>query len=489
MNISLSAVEYHSAGLTNITMNVRKGEKIALLGANGSGKSTIMKLIAQEYIPDKGTLNIEHCWAGFQYVSQEASFEVATPFHLLKQEADSDLMLKWLDKLGFAADTSWLHKNFSEFSGGQKKAIQIAYGFMQQPDVILLDEPENHLDIVSRLRLVSLMNEFRGILLFVSHDRTIINEVATSIGYIEDGELQLFSKMSVEEVLIEKEHQRDSKRRRWISEEKSLEQLKKAVVILRQKALMVSQAAGSYRSRKNELEKRKKVQEENRGVMTTKKVEFTTTDPQKKNGKLIFELKDVSCSYEKPILKKVNCEVRFGERIALLGRNGCGKTTLLNLLFGSNPQEGIVKIGPSITFGWFSQSNDLDVTKSALQLIKESGVDHNNAPAFAAKILLDYGEATGAVSFLSGGQLSRLRVALMLASKPDCIILDEPTNNLDSETWEELTQAFAEFKGTLIVVSHDISFLSRLELERFWVVNKAKLVEYKTLDEAVEAID
>lgn len=486
MNLRIKNISLFS--LRGVDLNISKGEKVAILGANGSGKSTLLKVVAGLFQPDGGTVEATNCWAGITYVQQEPFFNESNPLSLAMELPKPSSLLKWMAKLGFVYDEDWLEKPFSELSGGQRKAVQLAFAFAQTPDIILLDEPENHLDIISRKRLVDIMENFKGILIFVSHDRTIVNRVSSSIAIIEDGKLESFSDMNVEDILIEKATRLAASQRRWITEEKALKQLRRAVEILKLKAKFNTKGAGVYRSRKRELEKRKAQQVENRPDLTEQRPKFRLDDPERKRGKLIFEMKDVSFSYETPILKKVTAEVRFGDRIGILGRNGSGKTTLLNLLDGLLPLEGIVRIGPSIKFGWFGQLSKLDNSKSALNLIEDSGVLSNASAAFAAKILLSYDEARGSISNLSGGQVSRLRVALMLNQNPDCVILDEPTNNLDQESWEELAQLFEEYKGTLIVVSHDESFIDRLDLQRFWVIKHTKLTEYLDFDKALENI-
>lgn len=486
MNINIKNISLFS--LRGITLNTIKGDKIAILGPNGSGKSTLLKVIAGVHTPDTGTVSISDCWAGCTYVQQEPQFTVETPMELAMKLDNPNNLLKWLAKLGFSYHDEWLEKPFSEMSGGQRKATQLAFAFAGKPDAILLDEPENHLDIISRQRLVEIMEGFKGILLFVSHDRGIINRVSGSVIVIEDGELEIFRDMNVEDILIEKATKLAAQERRWITEGKALKQLQKAVQILQLRAKFNTKGAGVYRARKRELEERKASQIENRPNTAERKPIFKLDSPERKSGKLIFEMKDVSFSYDKPIIRKFTTDVRFGDRIAILGRNGSGKTTLLGLLKDLIPMEGIVRIGPSIKFGWFNQISNLNNSKSAIDLIEDSGVLSGDSASFAAKILLSYQDARGPISNLSGGQLSRLRVALMLHQNPDCIILDEPTNNLDQESWEEIAQLFGEYNGTLIVVSHDESFLDRLELQRFFVIKNTKISEYLEFDKAMENV-
>lgn len=486
MNLKVKNISLFS--LRGINLSVGKGEKIAILGPNGSGKSTLLKIIAGLIQPDYGTVEITDCWAGCSYVYQDPTFSVQSPYELAMELPNPNSLQKWMAKLGFIYDDDWLEKPFCEMSGGQRKAVQLSFALAQTPDILLLDEPENHLDIVSRQKLIEVMENFKGILLFVSHDRTIINHISSSIAMIEDGELETFSDMNVEDILIEKATKLAASQRRWITEDKALKQLRRAVEILKLKAKFNTKGAGVYRSRKRELEKRKASQVENRPDLNERRPKFRLNDPEWKKGKMIFEMKDVSFSYESLILKKVTAEVRFGDRIAILGRNGSGKTTLLRLLQDLPPTEGISRIGASIKFGWFGQLSNFDNRKSALTLIEESGVLSSASAAFAARILLNYDEARGVISNLSGGQLSRLRVAIMLNQNPDCVILDEPTNNLDQESWEELVQLFEEYRGTLIVVSHDESFLDRLDLQRFWVIKNTKLTEYLDFSKALENI-
>jgi len=474
----------------DVSLTVHPNDRIAIIGENGVGKSTLMKILCGIEQPDSGKLICDD-WAGRSYSAQEPSFDSSqTILDVVATLGRPDECLKTMAKLGFKANKDeLLNFQVSSLSGGQRKILDIAYQLASSPAFFFIDEPENHLDIIARGELVEILKKYWGAVVFVSHDRYLINEVATKIVEIEDEQIRTVSG-TYESYIELRQQEIEADARRWEAEKKGIKRLENAVRILQLHARFNTKGAGVYRSRKRELEKRKAVHGEKPDA-DRDRIRLQSVTVDKKSGKQILVCEDLGFGYENatPLFKKVNLRLQFGERIALIGRNGTGKSSFLGIMKGMNqPSSGTCRIGNNIQVQYFDQVSPLESNLPALRVVEEElSCNEGVARSLLAKLLFEQNEMTLSVAALSGGQKSRLRMALLFAKNPEFVVLDEPTNNLDPTTWEILVEQLQDYKGTLLVVSHDRSFLENIDLDKFWVFKKQTVTEdYHDLSDVLE---
>lgn len=465
----------------DISLTFHQGDRIAIVGENGVGKSTLMKILCGLETADSGRLICDN-WIERRYSAQEPSLDVSKSIlDVIAELERPDECLKLMSKLGFKSDNdSILDLNVGSLSGGQQKILDIAYQISSSPQFLFIDEPENHLDIIARSDLIKILKKYWGAVVFVSHDRYFINEVATKIVEIEAGKTRMVSG-TYEEYLEQRRQEIEAEARRWKAERKDLHKLENAVRILQLRARFNTKGSGIYRSRKRELEERKAVHGQ-RPSTERRRIRLNSVEVEKKEGKQIVTCEDLCFSYgtaDSSLFKKANLKLRFGERVALIGRNGTGKSTFLQLLKGSiQPSNGTCKLGINVNVQYFDQMSVLDFSATALDIVEDSLSCHEGiARSFLAKLLFEQSEATLPISKLSGGQKNRLRIALLFAKNPEFVVLDEPTNNLDPTTWDILIEQLQDYEGTLLVVSHDRSFLENIDLGRFWVFRNQTIQE------------
>lgn len=463
-----------------ISLTVNPDDRIAIIGENGVGKSTLMKILCGIEQQDSGKLICDD-WAGRSYSAQEPHFDQSqTILDVIATLNRPDECLKTMAKLGFkAGKNELLDFQVSSLSGGQRKILDIAYQLASSPAFFFIDEPENHLDIIARGELVKILKKYWGAVVFVSHDRYLINEVATKIVEIEDGKIRTVSG-TYESYIELRQQEIEADARQWEAEKKGIKRLENAVRILQLHARFNTKGAGVYRSRKRELEKRKAVHGDKPDA-DRDKIQLQSVTVDKKNGKQILVCEDLCFNYENapPLFRKVNLRLQFGERIALVGRNGTGKSSFLGIMKGLNqPSSGTCRIGNNIQIQYFDQISLLNANSTALRVVEEElSCNEGVARSLLARLLFEQHEMSLSVAALSGGQKNRLRMALLFAKNPEFVVLDEPTNNLDPTTWEILVEQLQDYKGTLLVISHDRSFLENIDLDKFWVFEKQTIAE------------
>lgn len=466
--------------LDGISLTVHQNDRIAIIGENGVGKSTLMKILCGLEQPDDGRLICDD-WVERCYSAQEPIFNHSqTILDVVATLNRSDECLKTMARLGFkAGKDELLDFQVSSLSGGQLKILDIAYQLASSPAFFFIDEPENHLDIIARGDLVKILKKYWGAIVFVSHDRYLINEVATKIVEIEDGKIRTVSG-TYESYLNLRQQEIEADARQWEAEKKGIRRLENAVRILQLRARFNTKGSGVYQSRKRELAKRKAVHGDKPNP-DRDKIQLQSVAVDKKKGKQILVCEDLWFGYENtlPLFKKANLRLQFGERIALVGRNGTGKSSFLGILKGVNqPNKGVCRLGNNIQTQYFDQVSLLDTNSPALRMVEEElRCNEGVARSFLAKLLFEQYEMDLTVTALSGGQKNRLRMALLFAKNPEFVVLDEPTNNLDPTTWEILVEQLQDYKGTLLVVSHDRSFLENINLDKFWVFKKQTITE------------
>ncbi|MBI1375652.1 MAG: ATP-binding cassette domain-containing protein [Phycisphaera sp.] len=486
--------------LDGVTLNVERGERVGLLGRNGVGKSTLMRLILGDLAPEDGQVMFE-TGAKVAYLTQhvptdlgrsifervadglgEHAGAVGTYHRLHERSLTSTLTDDEQDVMAHAADllsehNLWdgLHRvertieemdldadaPFDALSAGMKRRALLARAIVDKPDLLLLDEPTNHLDIDSIIWLQDYLQRFTGTLMFVTHDRAFLQALSTRIVEIERGRLldmtcdyETFVRRR-EELLEAEDKQQALFDKRLAEEERWIRQGIKA----RRK-----RNQGRVRS----LVKMREQRRARRQKVGTAKL---TAQEAERSGALVARADNVSFSYDdKPVIREFSVEVYRGDKIGLIGPNGVGKTTMLRVLLGQlEPQSGDVSLGTKMSVAYFDQLREqLDGSKSVRDVVAydAESVEVNGKSRHVLSYLQDFlftpERAQLRVDLLSGGERNRLMLARMFTRPANVLVLDEPTNDLDTDTLELLEELLVEFPGTVFLVSHDRTFLNNV---------------------------
>lgn len=477
----------------DISITIHQSDRIAIIGENGVGKSTLMKILCGLELPDSGNLICDE-WVERRYSAQEPVFEPEKSILDIIADLDRpDECLKIMGQLGFKTENgATLNLRMGVLSGGQRKILDIAYQFASSAAYIFIDEPENHLDIMARSELTKILKKYWGAVVFVSHDRYLINEIATKIIEIEDGQIRTVTG-TYESYLEQRQQEIEAEARRWQAERKDIHRLENAVRILQLRARFNTKGSGVYQSRRRELERRRS-EHGDKPTTDRKKIRLQSVDVERKGGKQIVVCEDLCFGYDNTssLFKKTSLKMQFGERVALIGRNGSGKTSFLEILKGEkHPTQGFCRLGNNIRIEYFDQLSLLDTRTTALQIVEDELSCHESiARSLLANLLFEQSEVTLPISKLSGGQRNRIRIALLFAKSPEFVVLDEPTNNLDPTTWDILVEQIQKYKGTLLVVSHDRSFLENVGLDKYWVFTGRKIQEdHRELEDVLASLE
>ncbi|MCP3851172.1 MAG: ATP-binding cassette domain-containing protein [Gammaproteobacteria bacterium] len=484
--------------LDKANFSLEPGERVCLIGRNGTGKTTLMRLIQGEMQADEGDLRKKDGLI-VSSLSQEVPHEakgnvfdiVASGLgdtakllqdynHVLHDVANGDeKALKKMERIQHDLESvdGWsLVQRVEEtitrlqlspddliedMSGGLKRRIMLAKALVIDPDILMLDEPTNHLDIESILWLETFIKSYSGCVLFITHDRIFLQNVATRIMELDRGQLVSFPG-DYQNYLRRKDEMLHA-------EEKANELFDKK---LAQEEVWIRQGIKARRTRNEGRVRALKAMRDERSqrkeVQGKAKLEL---DDKKNSGKLVVEVDNISYEYEnKPIVKDFSTVIMRGDRIGIIGPNGVGKTTVLNLLLGRlAPQSGSVKLGTKLEIAYFDQLRDqLDEDKSIVENIGQGRefVTINGRERHVFSYLSDFlfssARAKVSVKALSGGERNRLLLAKLFTKPANLLVLDEPTNDLDSETLELLESLLIEYQGTLIIVSHDRAFLNNV---------------------------
>jgi ATP-binding cassette, subfamily F, member 3 len=507
----------------DLSWEIQHDQKIGLVGPNGAGKSSLFKLITGEYTADPGGVIARAKGVKVGYLPQQPEFDPsALAFQLaldgnprvaeLEQELEKiesqlgdplvyedekaltgtlelhekalveykalggdaypEHVREMLRKLGLPdAD---FNKPVSLLSGGQKKLIGLVQLLLFCPDVLLLDEPDNHLDLTGKDYLEKLIIDYPGAVVLVSHDRYLLDTVVTQIVEIEDGRLTC-APGNYTDYIIEKQERMARAEELYQIQQHSIARLEMALKRYQQWVQVSDKFSSRVRSMQTRLEK---IRHLDRPVLEHRKMGLELNGWRGSNQ--VLELVNVQKSFARPILTGVHFLIRHGERVGLIGPNGSGKSVLLRLILGEEaPDEGEIKIGPSIRIGYYAQEHEtLDLNKTLIDTIRSSGkISETGAIAFLLRYLFTYKQASEKIRTLSGGERSRLQLALLVLSDANFLLLDEPTNNLDIASAEVLENALSEFVGTVLVVSHDRYFLDRT-VERILALEDGKVKEY-----------
>jgi len=466
--LNLSEVTFSWDGsilLDQIDLDLSHGEHVGLLGRNGCGKSTLMKVLAGEIEADKGHIRRAkdlRVTRLAQEVPEGLDERVADFIGDDLQLSEEDLWQKEkavgsvLNQMKLNGDDS-----FRTLSSGMKRRVLLAKAIVSKPDVLLLDEPTNHLDIDSILWLEGFLKNYTGTVVFVTHDRVFLQTLAQRIIEIDRGKLFDWSCdyptfLERKQAFLEAEGKQNAQFDKKLAQEEVW--IRKGVMARR------TRNEGRVRAlenmREDRKERRKQIGSVNMQAMESER-----------SGQLVVETKNLSFAYEmEPIVSDLSTVIMRGDRIGIVGKNGSGKTTLLKLLLGDlKPTEGSVRQGTKLEIIYFDQlRQQIDEDKSIAENIGEGqgAITINGHPKNIYSYLEDFlftpDQARRPVRHLSGGEKNRLLLAQLFKHPANLIVMDEPTNDLDAETLELLEEMIANFNGTLLLVSHDRAFLNNV---------------------------
>ncbi len=507
----------HMPLLDRVDFQLDEGERVGLIGRNGGGKSSMLKILAGSAALDDGTV-----WraptARICYVAQEPVLEgsatvfaevarglgdlqqIITDYHQLslrlsEPDADYDTLLEAMQTLQtrLEAQNGWAvqarieaaiqrleldaESRIGDLSGGMRKRVALAQALVAEPEVLILDEPTNHLDFSSIEWLENLLCNFRGSVLFVTHDRRFLDNVATRIIELDRGNLASFpgnfaAYLNTKEQMLQDEAVHNAKFDKVLAQEE---------VWIRQ-GIRARGVRNQGRVRRLEhLRQERSARRERIG-----KVEMNL-DAGDRSGKLVAELSHISKSFGgRQVIKDFSCRIQRGDKIGLLGPNGSGKSTLLKIILGElAPDSGKVQQGTKLAVAYFDQLrvqlNEEDTLADTISQgadFIEIGNVRKHVISYLGDFLFAPERARSPVKSLSGGERNRLLLARLFSRPANVLVLDEPTNDLDIETMELLEELLAEYEGTLFLVSHDRAFLDNVVTQVIAFEGDGKLAEY-----------
>ncbi len=444
----------------DISFNVNPGEKIGLVGRNGHGKTTLLRMIIGEDHPDSGEIVIPKNYRT-GYVTQHIHFTrdtvIAEACMGLPEEHRDD---KWkaekiLSGLGYSAEEMLMSPN--KFSGGFQVRLNLAKVLVSEPDMLLLDEPTNYLDIISIRWLESFLRQWKGELILITHDRSFMDNVIThtvgihrqKVRKLEGSTDKLYEQILKEEEIYEKTR---------INDEKKRKEVELFITRFRAKARL----AGMVQSRVKALEKQQNLDK----LEKIKDLDFSFSY-KPFNAKSLMTVEGLTFSYDKKhdIVKNLSLSIRSDDRICVIGKNGRGKTTLLRLLSGNlKPDSGAITTHPNMCSGYFAQTNVINLNENLTieEEIMFTGTEKQAARNIAGAMMFEGDDALKKISVLSGGEKNRVLLGKILATPSNILFLDEPTNHLDMESSDALMAAIDSFPGAVIMVTHNEMFLHSL---------------------------
>ncbi len=500
--------------LDGANFNLERGERVCLIGRNGEGKSTLLKLIEGSLLPDSGEVSLQN-GITISMLAQDVPMDSGKVADIVAQgagqaaevlkayhEASDACVLgdmeacdrmghlqHQMDQLdGWALETkvnSILSKmgldpdaDLADLSGGRKRRVLLARALLMQPDVLLLDEPTNHLDVESIEWLEKfLLDQNNLTLLFISHDRSFVDSIATRIVELDRGTLRSY----------EGNYSRylDLKAQQMEAEEKQNALFDKK---LAEEEVWIRQGIKARRTRnEGRVRALKALREESKARRSQQgKVAMATQEAQR-SGKVVFEIENLSVQFgdNTPIIQDFSALVLRGDRIGLVGDNGVGKTTLIKAILGEQEHGGVVKTGTQLEVAYFDQlRNALDLEKSVKDNVSEGSdhVDVNGSRRHIYSYLQDFlfspERARTPVKALSGGERNRILLAKLLLKPSNLIVMDEPTNDLDMVTLELLEEMLSAYKGTLLLISHDRAFMDNVVTSTWVFDGKGNIDEY-----------
>ena len=504
--------------LDGLTFQVDTGERVGLLGPNGCGKTTLLRILTGVMDYDEGDVVIapgKRMGLISQIPVYPAGYTVedvlATAFEPLREmeremaalaeqmgEGTDPALLARYDKLtaafeaagGYETDTktnkvcngltipqSMREQLFDKLSGGEKTRVNLARLILEDTDILLLDEPTNHLDLRATEWLEEYLDKFKGTVLTVSHDRYFLDKVVNRIVEIQAGKAEFYSG-NYSFYVVEKERRYEEKLRQYEKEQAKIEQLEKAAEQMR---IWAYSGMDKTFKRVKSMEKRIERMRTTDRPTRERKMEVRFGEREFR-GDEVLTIKGLTKSFgERTLFSNLSLEVAGGERIALLGDNGSGKTTLLKILLGEEePDAGKVRMGPTVKVGYLPQHVHFDHPERNLvdTLIYEQDCTAQTARNRLAAFKFRGEDVFKPVSALSGGEQSRLRLCMLMDEKINLLILDEPTNHLDIQSREWIEEAVEEYEGNLLFVSHDRYFIDRFA-SRIWMLEDGHITDFR----------
>lgn len=509
----------------NATWHIQPGERIGLIGYNGTGKSTLLKVLTQQYTPSKGTVEkgkdttigylhqdllsfdtnesiIEVAMGAFEKIKQLEK-EIEDLGNKLTQNSDDEnLLMLYSDKLhdlevaggynihhkteevlqGLGFNNKDLQRPYKEFSGGWRMRVLLAKMILQQPDVLLLDEPTNHLDLPSIEWLEKYLSHYQGSVVIVSHDKYFLNRMVNKIVELYQQELHIYSG-NYDFYEAEKAIRIELQQKAYENQQDYIRQNERLIERFRAKASKASMAQ-SLMKKLDKLERIETAELERPNI----KINFQV---DKQPGKIIASLKNVTKKFgDNLIINNGKAEIDRGDKIALIGANGKGKSTLLRIIAGVENFEGQREWGHNVEESFYAQHQleALNLNNSILDEMKECGSQKTELElrALLGCFLFSGDETDKKISVLSGGEKARVALAKVIVSKSNFLMLDEPTNHLDMHSVELLATALNKYEGTLILVSHDRYFIAKTA-NKIWEIVDHEIKEFKgTYDEWVQ---
>lgn len=521
--------------LHDVTLEIKAGERVGIVGPNGAGKTTLCKLLAGIETPDSGELyrakgtvwaylpqtpQYNPSWSAKDVIAEafaqigalqqqmraleEQMGEAAESaldlerlmnrYQKLQEEFEQQDGYQWETRMvqvteGLGMSEEFLNTPFAQLSGGEKTKTGLARLLCQQSDVLLLDEPTNHLDVESMEWLETFLKSYPGTVLIISHDRYFLDAVVTSIYHVDGGEADYYIG-NYSAFVKEREERLLRQFAAYQEQQKKIKKMKETIKRLKEWGNRSNPPNEAFHRRAKSMEKalarieridKPRLEAERMGL------QFQKTE---RSGQDVLIASGVHKSFgAKTLFTDASFLLRYGERKALLGPNGCGKSTWIKMLLGEIvPDQGTVTIGSSVKVGYLSQQAlEGDQTRRVIEVFREvAAVTEAEARHLLARFLF-YGEQVfKQLSQLSGGERMRLRLAQMMHQEINLLILDEPTNHLDIEARETLEEALADFRGSLFIVSHDRYFLQKMVDGVYWVENGRLWHDVGSYEEARE---
>jgi ATP-binding cassette, subfamily F, member 3 len=494
----------------DVSFVLREGDRVALIGENGSGKSTLFRLLAREITPQGGAVThqrgltigylqqqsaLDPAQTVREVVARAAGDPAALEAHLreledqLAQPLDDDTMADVVDRYSATLERLDAMQNtdheaelaevlgglrfpehrwdqrIGDLSGGERKLVDVAQFLLNQPDVLLLDEPDNHFDVEAKEWLERwLTTTYTGSVCLISHDRYMIDRIANEIFELEDGTIRQYPGNYTAYLVMRRARlERESELREL--QEREFRKLKASAEQLTQWARQNPKFASRAENQRRKMaEERARLDAEPAPNLNRRqiRVEFAT----ERGSTNVLTADGVAKAFgERTVFKPFDLLLRHGERVGLVGPNGAGKTTFVRMVLGEEPPtKGTMRLGPSIDVGYYAQEHEtLDLNATPLDTVRKvKALNEQQALSALVGMLFDRNDATNRIGALSGGERARLQILLLILSGANLLILDEPTNNLDMTSVESLESALLEFPGAILTISHDRYFLDRI---------------------------
>ena len=511
----------------DIDLEIIEGERIGLVGENGGGKSTLFKLIAGIEDPTNGVisrrrnLTIGYLWQEadpdqshktvFEAVSEVTQELVSLPGMLSELEAkmadpdiagDENALMAILEEygkaqerfealggytlehkveavlhgLGFGPD--WYDIEVGMLSGGEKKLINLARILIKMPDLLLLDEPDNHLDLDAKAWLEQYIQSYPGTVMIISHDRQLLDRAVKKIFELEDGKISVYAG-NYSYYFEERQRRLLKQYELYTIQHDEIRRLEVSMHRLKGWAKLNDKFANRAEDMVKRIE-RAKQEAVDKPILTRDKIKVNLDADR--SGKKVLEVKGLSKSYDGRVLfEPFDFTLIYGERVGIVGANGCGKTTLLRTMMDLLPADsGSVKIGASVISGYYAQEQEtLPFDSTPLDFVRHlKAMNEPQAISFLRGLLFSYEDIHTPVRRLSGGEKSRLQLARLMLTDANFLLLDEPTNNLDIASVEVLEAALEEFEGTILTVSHDRYYLDKIVTKILAIGNDGRVRLY-----------